>query len=139
MKSSELKTILKPLIKQCIKEVILEEGMLSNIVSEVVQGLGATRIDESHSLKPATESSTASSDSTERKKQQLKEVKDRMTKAVGATGYNGVNIFEDVKPLKSAGKSQPGSNPLSDIAPEDPGVNIDGILKIGAQRWKNLI
>ena len=41
------KKILKPLIKQCIREVVLEEGLLSNIVSEVVQGLGSQPIVES--------------------------------------------------------------------------------------------
>ena len=136
MKSSELKTILKPLIKQCIKEVILEEGMLSNIVSEVVQGLGDSRIDESISLKQEPVSQHLAET---KKRQQLKETKDRMAKAIGSDGYNGVNIFEDVKPLRSSSKSQPGANPLADVAPEDPGINIDGILKIGGARWKNLI
>jgi len=135
MKSSELKTVLKPLIKQCIKEVILEEGVLSNIVSEVVQGLGGSRIDEA---KTRT-SSPDKVEITQRKKQELRETKERMAKAIGTEGYNGVDIFEGVKPLKSSGKSQPGANPLADVPPEDPGVNIDGILKIGGSRWKNLI
>ena len=46
MKKSELRQVLKPLIKECIKEVIFEEGILSNIVSEVAQGLGGQRIVE---------------------------------------------------------------------------------------------
>ena len=41
MKKTELAKILKPLVKQCIKEVLFEEGILSNIVSEVVTGLNA--------------------------------------------------------------------------------------------------
>ena len=44
MKKSELRQVLKPLIKECIKEVIFEEGILSNIVSEVAQGLGGQTI-----------------------------------------------------------------------------------------------
>lgn len=48
---SELRQVLKPLIKECIKEVIFEEGILSNIVSEVAQGLGAQTIVEAK--KPA--------------------------------------------------------------------------------------
>ena len=44
MKRNELKDILKPLIKECIKEVIFEDGTLSGIISEVMQGLqGTTR------------------------------------------------------------------------------------------------
>ena len=49
MKKDELKKILKPLIKECIKEVMFEQGTLSAIVSEVVQGLGGSVISESRS------------------------------------------------------------------------------------------
>ena len=38
MKKQELAKILKPLVKQCIKEVLFEEGVLSNVISEVVIG-----------------------------------------------------------------------------------------------------
>ena len=44
MKTSEFKKILKPLIKQTIKEVLFEEGVLSNIVSEVAVGLSNQRL-----------------------------------------------------------------------------------------------
>ena len=40
MNKNELKQVLKPLIKECIREVIFEEGTLSTIISEVVQGVG---------------------------------------------------------------------------------------------------
>ena len=39
MKRSDLKKVIKPLVKECIHEVLLEEGLLSNIVSEVAQGM----------------------------------------------------------------------------------------------------
>ena len=38
MKKSELKNI----IKECIREVIFEEGVLSNIVTEVATGMRAS-------------------------------------------------------------------------------------------------
>ena len=44
MKTSEFKKILKPLIKQTVKEVLFEEGVLSNIVSEVALGLSNQRL-----------------------------------------------------------------------------------------------
>ncbi len=53
MKKSELKSLLKPMIKECIKEVIFEEGVLSNIVSEVVGGLGRPTLVESVAPQPA--------------------------------------------------------------------------------------
>ena len=46
MKKSELKRILKPLVKECIKDVLLEEGLLSNIVSEVTRGLTSNMVVE---------------------------------------------------------------------------------------------
>ena len=39
MKKAELKKVIKPLVKECIHEVLLEEGLLSNVVSEVAKGL----------------------------------------------------------------------------------------------------
>ena len=39
MKKSDLKELIKPLVKECIHEVLLEEGLLSNVVSEVAKGL----------------------------------------------------------------------------------------------------
>ena len=133
MQNKELKKILKPLIKQCIREVVLEEGLLSNIVAEVVQGLGSQPIVESK--QPVV---SKQDDSLARK--QLKETKERMMKAVGSGGYNGVNLFEDTKPLsKKQATGGSVANPLDNYEPSDPGVNIDSILKIGGAKWKDLI
>ena len=40
MKRTELKKLIKPLVKECVQETILNDGLLSNIVSEVMQGMG---------------------------------------------------------------------------------------------------
>ncbi len=42
MKKSDLKKLIKPIVKECIAEMLLEEGMLSSLISEVLQGTGAT-------------------------------------------------------------------------------------------------
>ena len=39
MKKSDLKQLIKPLVKECIHEVLIEEGLLSNVVSEVAKGM----------------------------------------------------------------------------------------------------
>ena len=49
MKKDELKKVLKPLIKECIKEVIFEEGTLSTIIREVVDGTGQMSLKENKS------------------------------------------------------------------------------------------
>ena len=60
MKKAELKKLLKPMIKECIKEVIFEEGILSNIVAEVAQGLGgATLVEARQPAKPSFEDNAA--------------------------------------------------------------------------------
>ena len=64
MKKAELKKLLKPMIKECIKEVIFEEGILSNIVSEVAQGLGRpTLIDLFEGTEPLSSAGSATHNS----------------------------------------------------------------------------
>ena len=50
MNKKELKQMLKPLIKECIKEVIFEDGTLSTIISEVVQGVGRPIVEVKQTL-----------------------------------------------------------------------------------------
>ena len=47
MKKNELKSLIKPLVKECIQEVLIEEGLLSNIVSEVAKGMQGNLVVES--------------------------------------------------------------------------------------------
>ena len=54
MKKSDLKQLIKPLVKECIHEVLLEEGLLSNIVSEVAKGMQQNVIVETRQKKPDT-------------------------------------------------------------------------------------
>ena len=52
MKREQLKKALKPVIVECVREALYEEGVLSSIISEVVQGLGANVISESPPRRP---------------------------------------------------------------------------------------
>mgnify|MGYP003345038245 CR=1 FL=1 len=38
MTKSEMKKIMKPLVKECLQEMLLQEGLLSNLISEVMKG-----------------------------------------------------------------------------------------------------
>ena len=116
----ELKNSLKPLIKQCIKEVIFEEGVLSSIISEVVQGVSAQPIVEQQYVKVSSEEKNVKND-------QLKEVRQKMLKAVTSDAYNGVNVFEGTEPLKAGGRANSApspSSPLGNYAPDDAGGNL---------------
>lgn len=140
MNNNELKKILKPLIKQCIREVVFEEGILSNLISEVVQGLGAQPITESRNEPPARilEDDTARQ---KRAKARLQENRKKMLDAIGNTGIGNVDIFEGTEPLTSGGteKAPSPSSPLSNYAPGDPGVNIEGIMSVANRDWKKFI
>ena len=136
MKKSELKALLKPMIKECIKEVIFEEGVLSNIVSEVAHGLGRPTLVEAR--QPAPE--PAASVNTSHRKQQvaLEESREKLLSAINRDAYGGVNVFEGTTPLSSGGSVDSGpktQGPLSDIDPNDPGVDISNIVGLAGNRW----
>ena len=48
MKKADLKKLIKPLVKECIHEVLIEEGVLSNVVSEVAKGMQTNVVVESN-------------------------------------------------------------------------------------------
>jgi len=130
VKKNELKNILKPLIKECIKEVIFEDGTLSGIISEVMQGLqGTTRrpIVEKKVIK-----SNQPSEAVLEARKSLEETKRNLQNSTGLSG-----IFEGTTPMRqSSGKSQHGA--LRDMDPGDAGVDISGIMKVAGAAWDQL-
>ncbi len=136
MKKSELKALLKPMIKECVKEVIFEEGVLSNIVSEVAQGLGRPTLVEAK--QPVIEEAVDIDKGLRERQAAVAAQKDKLLSAINKEAYGGVDIFEGTDPLTSGGS--PGSGPrpqgpLSDTDPRDPGVDISGILGIAGSKW----
>ena len=131
MDKLELKEILKPLIKQCIKEVIFEDGVLSGLITEVAQGLSnaqpATTITKIEKTPPKR-----NSDAIHQAQQQLNEVKQQIQKASGLNG-----IFEGTSPLPPQKGRDSSHGPLRDVNPGDPGVNIDGLIKMTGG-WNHL-
>ena len=132
MKKTELAKILKPLVKQCIKEVLLEEGILSNIVSEVVIGVnkgvqGQTITEQTVPPQPSNQRPDVES---ERRKQKINETRKQMLDAIGKSSYNGVDLFEGTDPMRSA--PSPGAPPahgaLANLDPGDAGVDISALM-----------
>ena len=134
MNKKDLKETLKPLIKECIKEALYEEGLLKNIVSQVVEGYSSagTKIVESAPQNPAPIATKANSDSNVKNK--LEETKKKMLSAIGGTAYGNVNVFEGTTPMVA--EPSPGTNPMSGMSPEDPGVDISSIV---SGNWGKLI
>jgi hypothetical protein len=130
MKRNELKKVLKPLIKECIKEVIFEEGVLSGLIKEVYTAV-APAIQTSVPIREQAVPSQSRGNLEATK--QLNEMKAQLQNAAGLHG-----IFEGTKPLANKSNSQVSKyGALKDKDPSDPGVNIDGLIKMTGG-WKHL-
>ena len=142
MKKEELKKMLKPLIKECIKEVVFEDGILSGLVSEVVQGLGGQVIREDAAEKKKVPDFTrARVELQEEARRNMESTKQKLEQSMGGTAFGG--IFENVEPIPPGGesptKTSDGQGPLSSYAANDPGVDISGLMNLGGNKWKNMI
>ncbi len=131
MKKTELKQLIKPLVKECIHEVLLEEGLLSNVVSEVAKGLQDNVIVE-------TKKQTMPKDFQQKNfeaKKKLTEHRQKMLDAIGREAYNGVDIFEGTNP-EGMNAPKPGAVDLG--SPGDAGVDISSIMGNASKIWQNM-
>jgi hypothetical protein len=128
MKKSDLKQLIKPLVKECIHEVLLEEGLLSNVVSEVAKGMQGNLVTESQA-RPEPPQRAASAPQTRKK---ISEHRKKLMHAIGSDSYNGVNLFEDTAPLTSHEPSK-GAPDLGD--PRDSGVDISSLMGDASKIW----
>lgn len=132
MKKSDLKQLIKPVVKECIQEVLLEEGLLSNVVSEVVKGMQGTLVENT-----TKQTKTREPDLTARSneaKQKMQEHRNRMMGAIDKDAYNGVNLFEGTAPI--AETQQTGQADLG--SPGDSGVDISSLVGQSAQIWQKM-
>ena len=140
MSKTEIRRMIKPLVKTCVREVLLEEGILSNIVAEVAKGLSGNIIHEQRSPSPHAPRPEPDRVHT---RQMLQEHCKKLMDAIGKDAYAGIDIFEGTEPLTSheAGetKSLGKGSPLAGQSPDDPGVDISGILALGGKNWKALV
>ena len=143
MKQSELKKVLKPLIKQCIKEVIFDEGVLSGLISEVVQGLAGQQmiVEEKQSVAPPTQEDF-SRQQVEPDPEFLESLRESKRKMEESLGSQFKGVLSETMPLAKGGTPGEGSSqsPLANYAPDDPGVDISGLMALGGgKNWKHMI
>ena len=141
MKKSELKKVLKPIVKECIREALFEEGVLSSVISEVMQGLNAPRrpIVEQRENNEA-EMRKMQLEQKQKRTQQISETRKKMLDAIGKNSYNGVDLFEGTTPVASAGSPGDAASPqgpLTGVDPNDAGVDISGLMG-NFSAWKTL-
>tara|TARA_Y100000310_G_scaffold338935_2_gene430035 strand:- start:794 stop:1228 length:435 start_codon:yes stop_codon:yes gene_type:complete len=144
MKKSDLKKIIKPMVAECIKESLLEDGILSTVINEVVKGMSAQLVIESsqHAHAAPQQDPVHNEDLAKNREigtQKLDETKRKMLTAIGQGAYNGVNIFEGTTPAPRGappGGQATSNGPLKDTDPNDPGVDISGLLN---SNWSKLV
>ena len=129
MNKSDLKQLIKPVVKECIHEVLLEEGLLSNVVSEVMKGMQTAPLIENKRNEIAPQPPKAPAKATAK----LLEHRKKMLDAIGKDAYNGVDLFEGTRPAPSQEPS-PGSVDLGNA--RDPGVDISSILGDASKIWR---
>jgi len=132
MKKSDLKELIKPLVKECIHEVLIEEGLLSNVVSEVAKGLQGNLVVETQRPAPARENLQMVR-KTRETNVKLQEHRRKMMDSVGRDAYNGVNVFENVEPIQH-NEPQAGSSDLGN--PNDSGVDISALMGDASKIWQ---
>ena len=142
MKKSELKTALRPLIKECVKEVMFEDGILSGLISEVVQGLGGQVLSE-NTTAPRQAAPQQQNDAEIARQQQVSKMKameqaaqtrKRMSEAIGKGAYGGVDLFEGTTAAPAATETKQG-DPLGGIDPNDAGVDISNLFGGANKTW----
>ena len=142
MKKSELKTVLRPLIKECVKEVMFEDGILSGLISEVVQGLGGQVITENATAQRRN-APEQQNNAEEARQQQVAKIKameqaaqtrKKMSEAIGKDAYGGVDLFEGTTPAPAQAESKQG-DPLAGQDPNDAGVDISNLFGGANKTW----
>ncbi len=139
MKKTQLKQLIKPLVKECIHEVLLEEGLLTEVVSQVIAGMPRQKLVESTPTPPRSEKTYIKErrQKATQTKNKLNEHRKKMMDAIGSDAYNGVDLFEGTEPLRQAGN--PGESHRASVLGDDPtdsGVDISSIMQGSSQIWK---
>tara|TARA_Y100000296_G_scaffold31615_1_gene36668 strand:- start:121 stop:537 length:417 start_codon:yes stop_codon:yes gene_type:complete len=135
MKKSDLKQLIKPLVKECIHEVLLEEGLLSNVVSEVAKGLQGNLVVETQQK----QSQSLFNEDLQMKRKaddsrvQMKEHRKKLMDAIGKDSYGGIDLFEGTEPTPGQ-EPQQGQTDLG--SPSDAGVDISSIFGNASQIWQ---
>ena len=141
MKKADLKKLIKPLVKECIHEVLIEEGVLSNVVSEVAKGMQNNVVVENTKQVKKQENRLFNEDlqmkrSQEEGRLKLQEHRKKLLEAVSTDAYNGVDLFEGTTPM--AAQQEPGKGAVDLGDTRDAGVDISSLLGGASHVWDQM-
>lgn len=140
MKKSQLKHVIKPIVKQCLNELLIEQGLLSNIISEVVKGIQPIHQQPVHQpLAIVEQQKLLQQQKMELQEQKQQMIKENKRKLLDAAGFN-VDVFKGTKPIEEATDPSNGkASALSGVSANDPGVDINGIMALANREWGKMI
>jgi hypothetical protein len=150
---AQLKSLIKPVVKECIQEVLIEEGLLTEVVSQVAAGMSKQPIVETR--EPNTrmglgkrtnipnnnlfnEDLQMQRKSREANKK-LQEHRKKLLDSIGQDAYNGVDLFEGTEPMRESGT--PGASHRPNVLgdnPSDAGVDISSLMGQANKVWQAL-
>ena len=138
MKKNDLKTLIKPLVKECIHEVLLEEGLLSNIVTEVAKGMQGNLVVETQQKQPDTlfNEDMHMKRKSKETRNKLREHRKKLMDSIGSDAYNGVNLFEGTEAMTAQEAAAPKGGDVDLGNPSDAGVDISSLMRGTSQVWK---
>ena len=137
MNKADLKKLIKPVVKECIHEVLLEEGLLSNIVSEVTKGMqGSVMVEAAPKQSKKMFDKNLRTTHAVDNKQKLKEQRSALMKSIGKDAYNGVNLFEGTEAMTAQESSGPKAGSVDLGNSKDAGVDISSLVGNASQIWK---
>jgi hypothetical protein len=136
---ADLKKLIKPLIKECIMEFFVEQG-LTKVISEAKQAAPSA---------PAPQKKTAvvmpranpmgqviEAKAAESKNVIIKELKQAGIMTEKFNPFANTHALDEAQAAPVDNERSRALNPLRDIDPSDPGVDISGIMGIAAGQWK---
>ena len=134
MIKSDLKKLIKPVVKECIHEVLLEEGLLSNVVSEVAKGMQGSMVLES-APKTVVNTNMPSQHKIQESRAKLKQHREKLMNSINSDAYNGVNLFEGTEPMTAHESAQPKAGSVDLGSPADAGVDISSLMGGASKIW----
>lgn len=140
MNKAQLKKLIKPVVKECIQEVLIEEGLLTEVVSQVAAGMASQPIVENTQKKK--DDNLFNEDLQMRRKSQevnskLLEHRKKLLDSIGRDAFNGVDLFEGTEPTKSS--PSPGNAHRPSVLGDDPsdaGVDISSLMGQAGKIWQ---
>ena len=140
MNKAQLKKLIKPVVKECIQEVLIEEGLLTEVVSQVAAGMTRQPIVENT---PKKNNDTLFNEDLQMQRKsreankKLQEHRRKLLDSIGNEAFNGVDLFEGTEPMKQGGT--PGESHRPNVLGDDPtdaGVDISSIMGNAGKIWQ---